>query len=186
MNFKINSTKPISEAFLKRNINDFYEASQFIKHLVYRRNSDKHNLFCVFEDHCGTCSTKHSLLKNLADENGETDLKLMLGIFKMNSENTPKIELILDKYHLDYIPEAHNYLKWNKEILDFTSQTWISQNFVPYLLEEIEIKPTDITDFKVNYHRQFLENWLLENPKINYKIDDIWKIREECIAALSQ
>ncbi len=186
MNFNIKSTKPISEAFLKRNINDFRDASLFVKHLSYRRNTDKNNLLTVFDDHCGTCSTKHALLKNLAEENGKTDLKLMLGIFKMNSENTPKTELILSKHHLDYIPEAHNYLKYKDDILDFTSKTWISQNFLPYLLEEIEITPTDITDFKVNYHRQFLQKWLTENPKIDYNLNQIWNIREECIAALSQ
>ncbi len=46
----------------------------------------------------------------------------MLGIFKMNAENTPQITDILSKNQLNYIPEAHNYFKFQNEIFDFTKK----------------------------------------------------------------
>ena len=52
----------------------------------------------------GTCSTKHALLKNLVLENDYQELKLMLGIFMMNKNNTGKIASVLKKYSLHEMP----------------------------------------------------------------------------------
>ena len=49
-NFKIYSKNPISKQFLSLEINDFFAASQFIKNLDYKRNSNKEDLFCVFKE----------------------------------------------------------------------------------------------------------------------------------------
>ena len=67
--FDIKSTGQISKEFVDRNILTFNQATLFIKELAYGRNADKNNLTSVFMDNCGTCSTKHALLKRLADEN---------------------------------------------------------------------------------------------------------------------
>lgn len=130
-------------------------------------------------------AVQNILLKRLADENGSNSLKLVLGIFKMNSNNTPKIKDVLAKYDLKYIPEAHNYLRSNNHILDFTG---IGVNVVEFelaLLEEIEISPDQITDYKVEFHKEFLSHWI-EINKTPYTLDELWKIREECIAALAK
>lgn len=185
-NFNIKSLGIISDQFLKLGLNDFQSASLFIKNLPYKRNSDKLNSLCVFDDSGGTCSTKHALLKNLALENNFKNLKLMLGIFKMNSTNTPRISPVLNKYNLHEIPEAHNYLKYQNEIIDCTRKNFGAADFINDLAEEIEIQPSQITDFKVQYHQKFLENYLQENPHIPYSLHEFWKIREECIAALQQ
>ena len=186
MNFDIQSDKIISESFLNIGKTTFLEAAHFVQNLDYKRNLDKNNMLVVLNDNFGTCSTKHALLKRLADENQKFDFQLILGIFEMNADNTPQIKEILEKHQLDYIPEAHNYLKWNHQILDFTSRTWRKENFESQLLKEIEIQPEQITDFKVKYHQNFLEDWLDQYPKIPYSIDEIWKIREDCILALSR
>ena len=185
-NFNIKSLGIISDQFLELGLHDFQSAAFFIKNLPYKRNGDKINSLCVIIDSGGTCSTKHALLKNLALENNFSDLQLMLGIFKMNSINTPKISTVLDKYKLQEIPEAHNYLKYKNEIIDCTRKNSSAADFIHDLLEEIEIHPSQITDFKIQYHQKFLTNYLQENPQIPYSIDQFWKIREECIAALQQ
>jgi len=185
-NFKIKSAGKISTTFLELGIDDFHSALLFIKNLPYKRNIDKSNSLCVFNDSGGTCSTKHALLKNLALENNFNDLQLMLGIFKMNSINTPKISSVLDKYKLQEMPEAHNYLKYQNEIIDCTRKNSSAADFINDLIEEVEIQPSQITDFKIQYHQKFLTNYLQENPQIPYSIDEFWKIREECITALQQ
>jgi hypothetical protein len=83
---------------------------------------------------------------------------------------------------LDYIPEAHNYLKINNQIFDCTTSHSSEINFKNDLIQEIEIQPEQVIQFKIDYHQNFLKNWCQEN---NQNFDEIWKIREECISALS-
>lgn len=116
-NFKIQKDKGIvSEQFLNRNIHDFYSACHYISMLPYKRNTDKHDILCVFNDSGGTCSTKHAVLRKLALENDAAEIKLILGIFKMDAGYTGKIKNTLEKFNLEYIPEAHNYLKIEQHI----------------------------------------------------------------------
>lgn len=103
----------------------------------------------------------------------------------MNSKNTSKIPHVLKNYGLAEMPEAHNYLKYQNEILDFTRINSAPENFINDLVEEIEIQPRQITEFKVEYHQNFLKDYLKDNLKIPYHLDEFWKIREECILALS-
>ncbi len=184
-NFEINSNGKISQLFLKNNCSDFHSASEFVRNLPYRRNLNKDNIAIVFADNCGTCSTKHALLKKLAEENQQSDFKLILGIFRMNGDNTPKIKSVLENHNLEYIPEAHNYLKFKNQILDFTKKNSSENDFICDLFEEIEIEPHQINHFKIEFHKNYLKNWLDENPQIPYLLDKLWKIREECIKALS-
>ena len=61
--FKIEQNGEISKEFLSRNILTFSQAALFVSQLPYGRNQNKNNLLTVFTDNCGTCSTKHALLK---------------------------------------------------------------------------------------------------------------------------
>ncbi len=184
LNFDIKPAGEISKIFLDHKISTFHEAANFVRNLPYRRNKNKFDLTSVFTDNCGTCSTKHALLKKLADENSQAELQLITGLFRMNSINTPKISAILDHSKLDYIPEAHNYLKWQNQILDFTTKSSKPFDFENDLIEEIEIQPEQIVDFKVAYHREYLTQWLIKQ-KLNLTLDQLWSIREHCIASLS-
>jgi hypothetical protein len=185
LNFDIKPSGIISDCFLKHGITSFARATAFVRHLPYGRNKNKNDLTSLFTDNCGTCSTKHALLKLLADENKVPGLKLILGLFRMNRMNTPKISATLKLYHLEYIPEAHNYLKWENQILDFTNRNSKAEDFEGELIEEIEIQPYQITDFKITYHKQYLDGWLKEQTSINLSTDELWMIREQCIADLS-
>ncbi len=185
-NFNIVSSSLISRNFTDRKINSFQEACVYIRELPYKRNSDKSNPICVFNDGAGTCSTKHALLKQLADENSMHNVKLMLGIFEMKGSNTPSMKSVLDRYNLNYIPEAHNYLYVDGKIVDCTKNGFNINNFKSDLIKEIEITPSQITDFKVKYHQDFLHNWLNEERTINLSYNELWAIREECIEALSK
>jgi hypothetical protein len=185
LDFDITPNGPISKTFLAHNISTFGEATAFVRQLKYGRNQNKADLTNVFTDNCGTCSTKHALLKQLADENGFDDLKLMTGLFRMNSINTPKISATLKVHKLTYIPEAHNYLKYKGAILDFTSKTSKPSDFESDLIQEIEISTNQIADFKVQYHKKYLSEWLIKHPTLNFTLSQLWKIREQCIADLS-
>ena len=141
--FHILANGDVSTAFLGRGCINFKLAANYIRHLPYKRNTDKENLLTVFSDGCGTCSTKHALLRELAIENGRTDIKLVLGVYKMSKDNTPKVGNTLQRSQLEYIPEAHNYLKLSNEILDCTNSRSAAANFIDHLISEIEIEPPD-------------------------------------------
>lgn len=186
LNFDIKPAGIISDCFLAHNITSFAQATEFVRQLPYGRNQNKKDLTSLFTDNCGTCSTKHALLKLLADENKISGIKLVIGLFKMNAINTPKISATLKRHHLGYIPEAHNYLKWENQILDYTNRNSKPEDFEGDLIEETEIQPYQITDFKIDFHRQYLEVWLKEQKtSINLSPNELWIIREQCIADLS-
>ncbi|MCD1118481.1 hypothetical protein [Chryseobacterium turcicum] len=185
-NFIINkNTEIISEEFLNRSILDFHSACKYVSELPYKRNTDKNNIKCVFDDLGGTCSTKHAALRKLALENHQSDVKLIIGIFKMDAEYTFKIKNTLGKFSLNYIPEAHNYLKINDEYFDFTKPDSKYSQFKNKLLIEKEIEHNEIVTEKISFHKNFLKKWL-SDENIPYSLNEIWEIREQCIRDLQK
>lgn len=182
-NFKIENRGEISNTFLKNGISNFENACQFVANLPYKRNSNKEDLKCVFNDLGGTCSTKHAILKKLALESEHNEVRLILGVFKMDSLYAPSISKTLKTYHLDYIPEAHNYLKIYDEYFDFTLSNSNYKDFKNKILLEQEIEFNQITVDKVVIHKHFLEKWIKEE-QLEFSLDEIWKIREQCILDL--
>jgi hypothetical protein len=105
-------------------------------------------------------------------------------LFKMDGNNTPAIKDLLKEHDLPYIPEAHNYLRVSNYIMDFTGIGINETKFELGLLKEIEIQADQITDFKVQFHREYLAKWI-KNYKIPYSLDELWAIREECIGLIA-
>lgn len=184
-NFPILPGKEISNRFLQAEIRDFSSALMYIQDLPYGRNSLRDQATVVLDEKRGTCSTKHAILKRLADENGK-EIKLMLGIYKMNGTNTKSVQSVLEKYQLDYIPEAHNYLRMGAKVIDVTKRSFANTLFLHDLMEEEEITAAQIGNYKLEKHQAFLKTWLEQNPQIHYPFYQLWDIREECIAAISQ
>src|SRR5690606_23950516 len=157
----------------------------YIQQLPYGRNSNRCNFNLVLKEHKGTCSTKHAVLAEIAKENNIPKIKLILGIYKMCEENTPGVGSVLSKWDLKYIPEAHCYLKIKNNIIDLTRNTISSISFSSSLLSEEEITPIKIGSYKVKKHQAYLKEWIMTEA-IPYNFNDIWNIREACIANLKQ
>lgn len=183
--FQIKSNGIISGAFIDIGIYSFAQAATFITRLPYKRNKNKNDVLAVFADQCGTCGTKHAVLKRLAEENNFDELKLMLGIFKMNADNTPEVANTLKINNLSYIPEAHNYLRYRGQLLDYTKPDFKLSKNLNDLLQENEFKPEQISGFKVVLLKKYLKKWLLENKEVMMSPGELWKVREQCIADLS-
>ena len=184
-NFPIRAGGSISRHFLSRGVRNFVEAADFIRQLPYRRNIDKTDVACIFRDHAGTCGPKHAALRQLALENGVLALRLKLGLFKMNAQNTPAVVATLARYGLPYLPEAHNYLRVGPEIWDCPAPGSSGQYFESDLLLETEIEPNQITDSKLAFHHAYLERWLTQNPTLGLCMPQLWAAREQCVQDLS-
>ncbi|MTI30636.1 hypothetical protein [Xanthovirga aplysinae] len=186
MNFNIGQKGPVSQQFVELGILDFQTAKNWTRNLPYGRNSDRSNPFLIFSELKGSCSTKHALLRMLAKEQNQDQIKLIIGIYKMNALNTPGIGDILFQNQLDYIPEAHCYLSINGERTDITFTQGSFKELEKDILEEIEIQAHEIGDFKVNYHRDFLNIWLPNSKVTHLTFKQIWQIRENCIKKLAE
>lgn len=116
------------------------------------------------------------------------DIALVLGIYEMSEQNTPGVGAVLAKYGLAILPEAHCYLRMGGKRIDGTrpAHRGLAEPIADFLHEE-EIDPTQITNCKTEIHKQYLSRWITDNGGLDGRsTEDIWKIREECIAGLSR
>lgn len=176
---------PFSSAFTELGIDTFEEACAWVKRLTYKRNSITSNPLKVVDEKCGTCSSKHELIKRLADENGIHECKLVLCIFNMNGINTPKIKSIIYEHHLSFLPETHTYVVINNKIQDFTFSDNSELLFLKDVVLTEEISPDQIATYKTNFHKNYINQWI-KDEKMEMSFDEIWKVREACIEALSK
>ena len=164
---------------------NFDELIEKVKNIPYGRNANRYDFSLVLSENKGTCSSKHAFLKDFADKNEIENVKLYIGIFKMNEVNTPKLGDLLSRNNIEYIPEAHCYLKINQIPVDATTLDSFYDKIKHDILIEIEIIPNQVSDFKVEYHKAFLKKWIKETNQ-NNTFEEIWEIREQCISKLSE
>jgi hypothetical protein len=172
----------VSAAFRARGLRDLRGAARHLRDLPYGRISDRERPLLVLEERRGTCTTKHALLAELAAEQG-IDLGLTLGIYEMSETNTPGVGPVLARHGLPAIPEAHCYVVWNGHRIDVTRAVAAAEPISRFLHEE-RIDSTRIGAYKIAMHQRFLVGWVSRHhPSLT--LDDAWRIREACIAALS-
>lgn len=181
----LSSNDYFTELVKDKGIHIWSDLIEFTRQLPYGRNLNREDLSLVIKENKGTCSSKHAFLKKVADLNNIKNVKLILGIYRMNNLNTPKIGKVISESGLDYIPEAHCYLKLNNQRIDITSTNSNFEFIKNDIIDEIEITPEQVASFKVNYHKDFLIKWIKEN-NINLTFNEVWRIRERCIKKLEQ
>ena len=174
----------ITQLFAEYGVFSFEDAQRYVQQLPYGRNANREDFSLVLSEQKGTCSSKHALLKLFADELGLKNVSLIMGIYQMNDINTPRIGDAIKNHGLTYIPEAHCYLLIDKNRMDITSTRTNFEVLQKYLLEEREIKPLDVAENKIIWHKDYLKKWIVDTD-INFSLDVVWKIREQCIAALT-
>ena len=182
---KISPVGPISNRFHELAITTFQAAAFYVKQLPYGRTLPRSDFAQVLIQQKGTCSSKHALIKCLAEENQWPEVELHMVIYAMSSSNTPGIGNPLDIYGIPYIPEAHCVLSVLDEDMDLTSATSTCQSWAKDVLQRRNITPIDTVSNKIQWHRQFIGQWIVSSG-ISYTVEEVWNIRERCIEALSQ
>lgn len=178
----LDQNKPISNLFLTLNITTFCEALNYVRKLPYGRNHNRTDYLSVLGEKCGTCSTKHALIYKLGCE-CRAGVTLHIAVFMMNNANTPGVFSVLSKFDLSQIPEMHCYLRYSNQIIDIT---FPNDSLPLELIDEERIEPECLGTYKVKKHKQFIENWLTNNPHIPYNSEQVFKIRELCIERLGK
>jgi len=175
---------PFTARFQAAGVRDFAGAARHLLSLPYGRITDREKFWLVLEEGRGTCTTKHALLAELAREQA-IDVQLTLGIYEMHEGNTPGVGRVLGAHGLSYIPEAHCYLRHEGGRLDITGVPPGAAPIERFLHEE-PITVEQIGAYKIELHRRFLRDWIARTETVRGRsLDEIWRIREVCIAALS-
>lgn len=183
-NYKLRSNDELTLQVKKLKINSWVELTTYIYKLPYGRNKNREDLSLVLIEKKGSCSSKHAFLKKIADLNNIPDVSLVLGMYKMNQYNTPKIGNVMSENSIAFIPEAHCYLKIRGVRMDFTTNNSEFQKNEKDIIHELNIELEQVVSFKAQYHKEFLKDWIKEN-EVSLKFDEIWSIREQCIENLS-
>jgi hypothetical protein len=182
-NTPLTADGPITRLFRAVGAHDFAGAALHVLGLPYGRITDRSRFWLVLEEGRGTCTTKHATLAELAREQG-IRVQLMLGIYEMSEQNTPGVGRVLAAHGLTCIPEAHCYLRSDGERIDMTG---VPAGAVPIerFLHEEPITVDQIGTYKIEVHRRFLRDWIPRTEAARGRsLDDVWQIRETCIAAL--
>lgn len=175
----------VTGRFRARGLTDFAQAARWVQALPYGRTSSPDDVTLVLTEGRGTCSSKHALLAALAGELG-LDLVLTLGIYEMSEANTPGVGAVLRRHGLTTIPEAHCYLVHAGRRIDLTRTVGAAEPIGAFLHEEA-IGVDQIGAYKVALHRRALADWIAREPAARGRaLSDVWAIREECIARMSE
>ncbi|PDS26802.1 VOC family protein [Flavobacterium branchiophilum] len=177
------SNDELTRLVVARGISNWSELVATVQKMPYGRNTNRSDFSLVLKENKGTCSSKHSFLKKVADLNGFGKVQLMLGMYQMHEKNTPKIGQTIQNAGLQYIPEAHCYLKMNHLRIDITHEKADFSLLAHDIMEEQEIEPEQVGIFKINYHTSFIKRWIQEQS-IGMDFDTVWNIRENCIQML--
>lgn len=169
----------LSGGLVSKGCSTFAQAVDWIHELPYGRTPDRADWRQVLEHERGTCSTKHALIAALAEE-CSIPIGLVMGIYMMSEENTPGVARGSSGSGLSELPEAHCFLKFQGQFVDLTSPSEVRHP--PEMLQTWEIEPWQIGDFKVQTHRAFVAEWARSR---GLEFEDVWRIREACIASLS-
>jgi hypothetical protein len=177
----------VTAAFIARGITDFQAVGRYLQALPYGRTANRADFGAVLHEGRGTCSTKHALLATLAHEQ-QLPVILTLGIYDMHEHNTPGVGVVLARYGLASLPEAHCYLTYRGTRIDVTRSGAEPMEPITRFLYEEAIVPEQIGAYKVTLHRQCMQEWVRNHPETvkGRSFEDVWQIREECIAALAQ
>jgi hypothetical protein len=84
------------------------------------------------------------------------------------------------------LPEAHCYIRFAGKRIDATRSiaTVPAEIIARFLYEEV-ISPDQIGAYKVGLHQHFLRGWMEQSPGVaTFTFEELWRIREQCIAAL--
>ncbi|MEM7575493.1 MAG: hypothetical protein AAF433_21495 [Bacteroidota bacterium] len=185
MDTNFRAAGPLSALALEHGYSSWSTLTEALRHLPYARTSDRGKLELVLLENRGTCSSKHALAYAIAQEQGWTEWRLMLGMYRMKETNTPGVGAVLAATSLDFIPEAHCYLARGEERLDVTKPSSNFAQLAADIMEEVVIEAEQVGEWKVNFHRAYLRKWIKKEKELALSFEEIWQLRENCILALS-
>ena len=153
--------------------------------LPYGYNSTTEDILILFKEGFGSCTTKHAVIATLAEELGIVVHK-MIGIYGMTEEIVTGTNLILDKYHLPYLPMIHCFLVYDSYRVDLTegNNNGKNRSIEEFLFTEKVIPNFSEKDEYFLYKNALKNHILLRNEMEGISMLDVLHARTEGIALL--
>lgn len=175
----------VTQHFLAAGVQDFRSAARYLCQLPYGRTTRRDDCRLVLREGCGTCSTKHALLAELACEQA-IDVALTIGVYAMTERNTPGVGPVLEAHGLPYMLEAHCYIRYQGMRVDITRAGHGPSEPIDQFVYEETITPAQTGQYKAELHQHLVRAWAAgAEHTAGYTWEELWRIREACIAALS-
>jgi hypothetical protein len=158
---------PISSEFLSREITTFHAACDYVHQLPYGYNSNRDDLFMLFKEGLGSCTTKHAVIATLAEELGLPVVKT-IGIYAMTEAIVSGTGQILDTYGLPYIPMVHCFLADERCRVDLTEGNRNGKNIpIDDFLYTQAVEPNISAKAEYLLYRRTLSDRILADPALN-------------------
>ncbi len=175
----------LSEKFLSLGINTFHNACRYIQELPYGYNSTRDDVFILFKEGYGSCTTKHGVIATLAKEIN-IPVNKMIGVYAMTEQLVTATQPILEKYHLPYLPMVHCFLQYDAYDVDLTlgNITGKNQPIKEFLFKQ---KVAAMISEKDEYllYKKILEDVILKRKEMSgISLLDILRARTEGIILL--
>lgn len=171
----------VTQAFFSRNLGTFRQACQWIKDLPYGSNSSTEDSLILFEENCGTCTTKHGIIARLAQELG-LDVYKNLGFYRLNDEIVTGVNSLLEPHGLSFIPQIHCFLEYGKFKIDLTEGNCNGKNktIEPYDFV-VRVNPDLTRAEEEQYYLSYLDQYFAIEPQLAVaEIPTILKLLETC------
>ncbi len=175
----------ISPTFINLGINTFWDACKYVHDVPYRYNSTTEDILILFKEGFGSCTTKHAVIATLGEELNIPVYK-MIGIYAMTEDIVTGTNLILEKYHLPYLPMIHCFLIYDSYKVDLTdgNNNGKNRSIEEFLFTEKVIPNFSEKDEYLLY-RKALKNHILNRKEMKgTTMNDILHARSEGITLL--
>ena len=175
----------ISEKFINLKIKNFWDACVYVHDLPYGYNSTTDDILILFKEGYGSCTTKHAVIATLAEELN-IPVHKMIGIYAMNEEIITGTNLILDKYHLPYLPMIHCFLIYDSYRVDLTegNNNGKKHSIEEFLFTEKVIPNFSEKDEYLLYRKALKDDILIRKEMKGITMNDVLHARIEGIKLL--
>ncbi|MCH9634560.1 MAG: hypothetical protein S4CHLAM7_13130 [Chlamydiae bacterium] len=183
-NFELDPLGELGELLKKKQIETFHAAIRFAYDLPYQRISNLEDLRLAATECRGTCSSKHGFLAKLAQENNEHSFQVELIVFPFYSSFAPSLKDRFEKFSIDYILEAHCYLKYKDQIIDITSSRFDCTRYYSEnkAFSTQKLAFSQVGSYKQKLHEDLFRKWC---KTLNKPFDGLWKLRCDLIQHLA-
>ena len=182
---RITEAGEISKTFSVQGISTFQEACRKVRKMPYGYNSDRDNLFILFAEGKGTCTSKHAVIATLAREL-HLPVEKHIGIYAMTEALVTGTQAILDRYELPCLPMVHCFLAAGPNCVDLTEGNRNGKNGpINDFLFTAPVEPNISAKDEYRLYRQALTEKILLRPEFQGKtVSTVLKAREEGLALL--
>lgn len=155
---------PMAAEFRKRQIATFRAACTWVHHLPYGYNGDRDDLYALFKEGLGSCTTKHAVIATLAGEL-RLDVVKTIGIYAMGEAIVSGSDQILEDYGLSYLPMVHCFLAYGVSRVDLTEGNHNGKNMpIDDFLYTQAVVPNISAKAEYLLYRRALSDHILTNP----------------------